>query len=261
MHELVARLIAADQLQGLRLDHIDGLLDPMQYTRRLQQLIRRVRGGERRKPFYVVVEKILADGEPMPAFPGVAGHHRLRMAQHDLARAGRSGRPRQARRAVARDRAGASRFRGRAGERQASRARHHHGERVQRAGAIAEPHRRRPFQHARLFGRPAARGVAALCPRISALSHLRDGGRLHRQRPRHHRAHHRGGAAALAGHRRRHLQFPSRRADARSDPRRPALQPAAGAQLRAEDAAVHRADGGEVARGHRVLSLSRAARR
>ncbi len=73
MHELVARLIAADQLQGLRLDHIDGLLDPMQYTRRLQQLIRHIRGGERRKPFYVVVEKILAEGEAMPAFPGVAG--------------------------------------------------------------------------------------------------------------------------------------------------------------------------------------------
>jgi (1->4)-alpha-D-glucan 1-alpha-D-glucosylmutase len=73
MHELVARLIAADQLQGLRLDHIDGLLDPAQYTRRLQQLIRSVRSGERRKPFYVVVEKILAEGEAMPAFPGVAG--------------------------------------------------------------------------------------------------------------------------------------------------------------------------------------------
>src|SRR6185295_19414624 len=72
MHQLVARLIAADQLQGLRLDHIDGLLDPMQYTRRLQQLIRRIRGGARQS-FYVVVEKILADGETMPAFPGVAG--------------------------------------------------------------------------------------------------------------------------------------------------------------------------------------------
>jgi (1->4)-alpha-D-glucan 1-alpha-D-glucosylmutase len=73
MHELIARLIAADQLQGLRLDHIDGLLDPMQYTRRLQQMIRSIRGGDRRKPFYVVVEKILADSEPMPAFPGIAG--------------------------------------------------------------------------------------------------------------------------------------------------------------------------------------------
>jgi (1->4)-alpha-D-glucan 1-alpha-D-glucosylmutase len=72
MHELVARLVAADQLQGLRLDHIDGLLDPAQYTRRLRQLIRGIRDGNRR-PFYVVVEKILADGETMPAFPGVAG--------------------------------------------------------------------------------------------------------------------------------------------------------------------------------------------
>jgi len=72
MHELVARLVAADQLQGLRLDHIDGLLDPAQYTRRLQQLIRGIRGGNRR-PFYVVVEKILADGETMSVFPGVAG--------------------------------------------------------------------------------------------------------------------------------------------------------------------------------------------
>ena len=72
MHELVARLIAADQLQGLRLDHIDGLLDPAQYTRRLQQLIRSVRGGDRRTPFYVVIEKILADNETMPALQGVA---------------------------------------------------------------------------------------------------------------------------------------------------------------------------------------------
>ena len=77
MHQLVARLIAADQLQGLRLDHIDGLLDPMQYARRLQQLVRSV-GGGRRKPFYVVVEKILADGETMPALTGVAGTTAIR---------------------------------------------------------------------------------------------------------------------------------------------------------------------------------------
>jgi (1->4)-alpha-D-glucan 1-alpha-D-glucosylmutase len=73
MHELVARLIARDQLQGLRLDHIDGLLDSMQYTRRLQQLVRSVRGPGRGRPFTVLVEKILADGEAMPAFSGVAG--------------------------------------------------------------------------------------------------------------------------------------------------------------------------------------------
>jgi (1->4)-alpha-D-glucan 1-alpha-D-glucosylmutase len=72
MHELVARLVAADELQGLRLDHIDGLIDPLQYSRRLQQLIRQIRGADRRD-FYVLVEKILGDGEPMPRFSGVAG--------------------------------------------------------------------------------------------------------------------------------------------------------------------------------------------
>jgi len=72
MHERVARLIAEDRLQGLRLDHIDGLLDPAQYTRRLHQLIRQVRGPQRR-PIYITVEKILADGESLPVLPGVAG--------------------------------------------------------------------------------------------------------------------------------------------------------------------------------------------
>ena len=74
IHSLVARMIAADQLQGLRLDHIDGLRDPAQYTSRLRQLIRKVRGQEGRNgPLYVLVEKILADGEDMPRLPGVAG--------------------------------------------------------------------------------------------------------------------------------------------------------------------------------------------
>jgi len=71
IHPLVVRLIAAGELQGLRLDHIDGLRDPAQYARRLRQLIRKQ--GHHRGAFYVIVEKILADGEPIPAFPGVAG--------------------------------------------------------------------------------------------------------------------------------------------------------------------------------------------
>ena len=261
MHELVARLIAADQLQGLRLDHIDGLLDPAQYSRRLQQLIRSVRGGERRKPFYVVVEKILADGEALPAFPGVAGTtgyewlntisrvlvdqagrdkldalwREIAPAQQDFATVLESAKLRVL------DTIMASEF----------------NVLVQLLSRIAAGHfSTRDYSADRL-----REALAALCSRISALPHLRHGGRLQRQRPRHHRAHHRRGAAALAGHRRRHFQFRSRRAHPRSDRRRPALQPAAGAQLRAEDAAVHRADGGEVAGGHRVLSLPRAARR
>jgi (1->4)-alpha-D-glucan 1-alpha-D-glucosylmutase len=74
IHPLVARLIGENKLQGLRLDHIDGLRDPVQYARRLRQLIQKARRQSRlRGPFYVVVEKILADGEPLPRFPGVAG--------------------------------------------------------------------------------------------------------------------------------------------------------------------------------------------
>jgi (1->4)-alpha-D-glucan 1-alpha-D-glucosylmutase len=72
VHALVARLTADNKLQGLRLDHIDGLWDPIQYCRRLQRLIRAAQGASRRE-FYVVVEKILAEGEHVPALPGVAG--------------------------------------------------------------------------------------------------------------------------------------------------------------------------------------------
>jgi len=72
IHGLVRRLIAKGCLQGLRLDHIDGLRDPHQYFRRLQRLIdvERPPGGG---PFYVVAEKILADGEHLPRFAGVVG--------------------------------------------------------------------------------------------------------------------------------------------------------------------------------------------
>src|SRR6478609_7486466 len=74
IHALVARLIAADALQGLRLDHIDGLRDPAQYTRRLQQLVRKLRRDHDLAPqFYTIVEKILGEGEEMPSLPGVAG--------------------------------------------------------------------------------------------------------------------------------------------------------------------------------------------
>ena len=40
IHRLVKRLIAERKLQGLRLDHIDGLRDPAQYFQRLRRLIR-----------------------------------------------------------------------------------------------------------------------------------------------------------------------------------------------------------------------------
>jgi (1->4)-alpha-D-glucan 1-alpha-D-glucosylmutase len=71
IHGLVGRLIAGGELQGLRLDHIDGLYDPAQYFQRLQELIgaRQVSDGA----FYVVMEKILGEREPLPHFASVAG--------------------------------------------------------------------------------------------------------------------------------------------------------------------------------------------
>ncbi|KJC60989.1 glycosyl hydrolase [Bradyrhizobium sp. LTSPM299] len=71
-HSLVKRLIAEDRLQGLRLDHIDGLRDPAQYFQRLRRLIRSAQGAKA-KPFYIVVEKILGEDEKLPAFTGVDG--------------------------------------------------------------------------------------------------------------------------------------------------------------------------------------------
>jgi (1->4)-alpha-D-glucan 1-alpha-D-glucosylmutase len=72
IHGLVRRLIAEGKLQGLRLDHIDGLRDPAQYFQRLRRLIRAAQGGSG-KPFYIVVEKILGEHEKLPAFSGVHG--------------------------------------------------------------------------------------------------------------------------------------------------------------------------------------------
>ncbi|WP_027580401.1 malto-oligosyltrehalose synthase [Bradyrhizobium sp. Ai1a-2] len=71
IHVLVQRLIAEGKLQGLRLDHIDGLCDPAQYCQRLRRLIRHAQGGGR--PFYLVIEKILGEHEKLPALAGVHG--------------------------------------------------------------------------------------------------------------------------------------------------------------------------------------------
>jgi (1->4)-alpha-D-glucan 1-alpha-D-glucosylmutase len=72
MHSLVKRLIAEDRLQGLRLDHIDGLRDPAQYFVRLRRLIRDAQGTAA-KPFYLVIEKILGEGEQLVSLAGVSG--------------------------------------------------------------------------------------------------------------------------------------------------------------------------------------------
>lgn len=57
-HALIARLAKRPGVDGLRIDHPDGLADPVQYLERLQGLAERP---------WVLVEKILADHESLPA--------------------------------------------------------------------------------------------------------------------------------------------------------------------------------------------------
>ena len=64
-HALIARLVSEGAVTGLRVDHVDGLRDPAAYLARLQELFA--------DPLYVVVEKILAPGEDLPAGWPVAG--------------------------------------------------------------------------------------------------------------------------------------------------------------------------------------------
>lgn len=69
-HRLVGRLMGEGRLQGLRLDHIDGLFDPEQYCRRLRQLSIKHGLGDAADaagpPLYMVIEKILARHEFVP---------------------------------------------------------------------------------------------------------------------------------------------------------------------------------------------------
>jgi len=65
-HELILQLLEQGKINGLRIDHPDGLYDPRQYFRRLQ------RGGgsagkARSKPHYIVAEKILTGDEKLPS--------------------------------------------------------------------------------------------------------------------------------------------------------------------------------------------------
>ncbi|HEX3581720.1 MAG TPA: malto-oligosyltrehalose synthase [Thermoanaerobaculia bacterium] len=60
-------LIAEGKVTGLRIDHIDGLYDPIGHMKKMQSRI----GGD--EPFYIVVEKILTDDEELPREFPVSG--------------------------------------------------------------------------------------------------------------------------------------------------------------------------------------------
>jgi (1->4)-alpha-D-glucan 1-alpha-D-glucosylmutase len=99
-HELILRLLREGKVNGLRIDHVDGLYDPKQYLEHLQEryvvemaraafegdkgrngldwndlegpLLEQIRAARRQadsplaRPLYVVVEKILGTTEPLP---------------------------------------------------------------------------------------------------------------------------------------------------------------------------------------------------
>jgi (1->4)-alpha-D-glucan 1-alpha-D-glucosylmutase len=62
-HALIFELVDAGKVDGLRIDHSDGLYDPQTYFARLQQ---RYADETNAKPLYVVTEKILAAHERLP---------------------------------------------------------------------------------------------------------------------------------------------------------------------------------------------------
>ncbi len=67
-HELVFRLIGEGKLQGLRIDHVDGLANPGAYVNLLHE-----RSDALGQPLWVVVEKILARDERLRPSWSIAG--------------------------------------------------------------------------------------------------------------------------------------------------------------------------------------------
>jgi (1->4)-alpha-D-glucan 1-alpha-D-glucosylmutase len=66
-HALILRLAKEGKVTGLRVDHIDGLFDPLEYLRRLQgRIVPETKGQGTPPGFYLLVEKILIGDEALP---------------------------------------------------------------------------------------------------------------------------------------------------------------------------------------------------
>jgi (1->4)-alpha-D-glucan 1-alpha-D-glucosylmutase len=73
-HSLLFNLVREGKVSGVRIDHIDGLYDPLGYLQRLQsRLASGAKAPADQESLYVVVEKILAADEPLPPEWPVAG--------------------------------------------------------------------------------------------------------------------------------------------------------------------------------------------
>ncbi|CAB3786012.1 malto-oligosyltrehalose synthase [Pararobbsia alpina] len=76
-HALIFRLYAQGEIDGVRVDHVDGLAEPREYCQRLRLRLDQLRSlrpaGLREEPAPLVVEKILARDEPMRTDWGIDG--------------------------------------------------------------------------------------------------------------------------------------------------------------------------------------------
>ncbi|WP_436490418.1 malto-oligosyltrehalose synthase [Chitinophaga sp. ARDCPP14] len=78
-HKFLHELYQEGLIQGLRIDHIDGLMEPAMYVRRLRE-----RFGDN---CYIIAEKILAEGESLPEnwhLDGATGYEFLSDVNHLL---------------------------------------------------------------------------------------------------------------------------------------------------------------------------------
>ena len=81
-HTLIARWISEGLLDGIRIDHIDGLRDPLRYLERLRDLINEQAPNDTSIPVWV--EKIVAHNEVLPAdWPsaGTTGYESLNQTE------------------------------------------------------------------------------------------------------------------------------------------------------------------------------------
>ena len=65
-HSVVFHLIERGAVNGLRIDHIDGLRDPLAYLRRVQEKLQSAPDKTNASHLYVIVEKILSGQEELP---------------------------------------------------------------------------------------------------------------------------------------------------------------------------------------------------
>ena len=72
-HRLILKFVADGKVDGLRIDHPDGLYDPAQYFERLRLSIAGALSNSEHESRYVVIEKILTGAERLPAQWPVCG--------------------------------------------------------------------------------------------------------------------------------------------------------------------------------------------